>query len=82
MCKANVNGCILKGQLGFLIEQGLVEERRVGKRSIVFAVTQRGIVVLKYFRELGEVLPITEEDNKQTSHPHLPAKPFSKHKVS
>jgi len=38
-----------------------VEERTVEKRRIVYAVTQRGITVLKYFHELKQVLPIVEE---------------------
>jgi predicted transcriptional regulator len=61
MYKANVNCSVLKEYLDFLIKQNLVEERTVGKRRVVYAVTQRGIMVLKYFRELKEVLPIVEE---------------------
>src|SRR5271157_5322258 len=61
MYKANVNCSVLKEYLDFLIKQGLVEERTVGKRRVVYAVTQRGITVLKYFRELKQVLPIVEE---------------------
>jgi predicted transcriptional regulator len=62
MYKANVNCSVLKEYLDFLIKQNLVEERMVGKRRIVYAVTQRGITVLKYFRELKQVLPILEEE--------------------
>ncbi|MCK5628921.1 ArsR family transcriptional regulator [Candidatus Bathyarchaeota archaeon] len=65
MYKANVNCSVLKGYLEFLIKQGLVEERIAGKRRIVYAVTQRGITVLKYFRELKQVLPIVEESRNQ-----------------
>ena len=61
MYKANVNCSILKEYLDFLIKQGLVEERIVGKRRVVYATTQRGVTVLKYFRELEQVLPIVEE---------------------
>jgi predicted transcriptional regulator len=61
MYKANVNCSVLKEYLDFLIKQNLVEERTVGKRRVVYAVTQRGITVLKYFRELKQVLPIVEE---------------------
>lgn len=61
MYKANVNCSVLKEYLDFLIKQNLVEERMAGKRRIVYAVTQRGIMVLKYFRELKQVLPIVEE---------------------
>ena len=61
MYKANVNCSVLKEYLDFLMKQGLVEERTVGKSRTVFAVTPRGITVLKYFRELKQVLPIVEE---------------------
>jgi predicted transcriptional regulator len=65
MYKANVNCSVLKEYLEFLIKQGLVEERVVGKRRVVYATTQRGITVLRYFRELKEVLPIVEEARNQ-----------------
>ena len=65
MYKANVNCSVLKEYLDFLIKQGLVEERPLGKRRIVYAVTQRGLMVLKYFRELKQVLPIVEEDQRR-----------------
>jgi predicted transcriptional regulator len=61
MYKANLNCSVLKEDLGFLVKQGLVEERTIGKARIIFAVTQRGINVLKYFRELKQALPIVEE---------------------
>jgi predicted transcriptional regulator len=61
MYKANVNCSVLKEYMDFLIKQGLVEERTVGKSRVVYAVTQRGITVLKYFKELKQVLPIVEE---------------------
>lgn len=61
MYKANVNCSVLKQYLNFLIEQNLVEEQIAGKKRIVYAVTDRGRTVLKYFRELRAVLPIVEE---------------------
>ena len=65
MYKANVNCSVLKEYLDFLIKQSLVQERIVGKRRVVYAVTPRGITVLKYFKELKEVLPIVEEARSQ-----------------
>jgi predicted transcriptional regulator len=65
MYKVNVNCSVLKECLEFLIKQGLVEEKSVGKRRVVYANTQRGLTVLKYFKELRQVLPIIEEDKKQ-----------------
>lgn len=61
MYKANVNCSVLKQYLDFLIEQNLVEEKSVGKKRIVYAISERGRTVLKYFRELRTVLPIVEE---------------------
>jgi predicted transcriptional regulator len=65
MYKANVNCSVLKEYLTFLIKQGLVEERTVGKRGVVYAITQRGITILKHFKELKQVLPIVEEVSSQ-----------------
>jgi predicted transcriptional regulator len=64
MYKANVNCSVLKQYLDFLIQQNLVEERTLGKKRTVYAVTERGIIVLKHFRELKTVLPLIEEDRK------------------
>ena len=61
MHKANVNGNMLKEYLDFLIKQGLVEERTIRRSRAVFAVTQRGITVLKHFRELTHMASIVEE---------------------
>jgi predicted transcriptional regulator len=69
MYKANVNCSVLKEYLDFLIKQNLVEERTIGKRRVVYACTQRGITVLKYFRELKMVLPIVEEARNQAPVP-------------
>jgi len=68
--KANLNCSVLKEYLDFLIKQGLVEERTIGKERVVYAVTQRGITVLKYFKELKQVLPIVEEARNQTAIPY------------
>ena len=61
MYKANVNCSVLKEYLDNLIKQNLVEERTVGKKRTVYGLTERGITVLKYFRELRGVLPMIEE---------------------
>ncbi len=70
MYKANVNCCVLKEYLDFLMKQGLVEERIVGKKRVVYAITQRGITTLKYFKELKQVLPIVEEPKNQVIVPY------------
>ena len=61
MYKANVNCSVLKEYLDFLLKQNLIEERTVRKQKTVYGLTERGITVLKYFRELKQVLPIIEE---------------------
>ena len=61
MYKTNVNCSVLKEYLDFLIKQGLVGERTLRKQRLVYAVIQRGITVLKDFKELKQVLPLVEE---------------------
>ena len=70
MYKANVNCNILKGYLDFLIKQGLIEERVVGKSNVVYANTARGTAVIKFFRELNKALPLIEEDGKISPVPY------------
>ena len=65
MYKANVNCSVLREYLGFLIKQGLVEAKTLRRERKVYAITQRGVTVLKYFRELTEGLPIVEETRNQ-----------------
>jgi len=62
MYKANVNCSVLKQYLDFLITQSLVEEKTLGKKRTVYAITQKGLTVLKYFRELKIMLPTLEEE--------------------
>ena len=68
MYKANVNCSVLKQYLDFLIQQNLVEEQTLQnkrhKTRVVYAITERGGTVLKYFRELDRSLKITEGANK------------------
>jgi predicted transcriptional regulator len=61
-CEANINCNELKKYLGFLLKQGLVDEQKVGKQRMVYSITQRGIAVLKYFKELKQEFPIIKED--------------------
>ncbi len=65
MYKANVNCNLLKEYLAFLLNQDLVEKRTICKSKVVFAVTQQGVAVLKYFRELKHVPPIVYEARNQ-----------------
>jgi predicted transcriptional regulator len=63
MCNANVNCTVLKEYLDFLIKKGMVEERIIDGNRMVYSITQRGVIALKYVRELNQVLPIAGEDN-------------------
>ena len=62
MYKANLNCDVLKECLTFLIKQGLIEERKARKRNVVYANTQRGTQVIKFFKELDKALPIKENE--------------------
>jgi predicted transcriptional regulator len=68
MYKANVNSSVLKQSLDFLIQRNLVQEQTLHKRRtktrVVYALTEPGRSVLKYFRELDIALQLTEEGNK------------------
>ena len=65
MYKSNVNCSVLKEQLTFLMQQGLVNEQILKKERIVYKITEKGFTVLKYFRELQTLLPIEDEDKKR-----------------
>jgi predicted transcriptional regulator len=61
MYKSNVNCSVLKEQLEFLIKNNLVEERKLRREKTVYAVTPRGIHILKAFGEIKQVFPEQEE---------------------
>jgi predicted transcriptional regulator len=58
---SNLNSDILTEYLNFLIKQSSVEERTFGSENAVFAITQHGISLLKYFGQLNE-LSISEKE--------------------
>jgi len=68
MYKANVNCSVLRQYLDFLIQHNLIEEQTLHKKRrkirVVYAITERGLTVLKYFRELNTALPIIEKSHK------------------
>jgi predicted transcriptional regulator len=66
----NLNCFSIKEKLGFLIKQGLVEEQTFGKARIFFAVTQKGLIVRKYFQGQENTPLIVTETLKQ-GHPPL-----------
>jgi predicted transcriptional regulator len=71
MYETNVNCGILKGYLDFLMKQGLVETRAVGRQRMTYSITQRGITVLSSFKELKQVLPIVDENYNLTTGSYL-----------
>ena len=60
MSKVNFNCNMLKEHLSFLVKHELVEEQTIKKRKTAFDVTQKGISVLRYFKELEQKPSITE----------------------
>ena len=66
--KATLNNKLAKENIQFLTKTGLVEEKIMDRRVTIFAITQKGITVLKYFKEIPEVLPIVEETRKGARH--------------
>ncbi len=70
MYKTNVSCSVLDGYLAFMIKQGVVEMRIIKRARKIYAITQRGISVLKQFRELEIELPIVEE-TRETKYPLL-----------
>jgi len=63
MYKSNVNCCVLKEYLDFLIQQELVAEKTIKKERIIYTITEKGLTVLKHFRELQLLIPVFD-DNK------------------
>jgi predicted transcriptional regulator len=63
MYKANVNCSVLKEYLDFLMQQKLVEEKTLKKERIVYTITEKGLKVLKYFRELQIMIPVFDDNN-------------------
>jgi predicted transcriptional regulator len=63
MYEVNINCSVLKDCIEFLIKQGLVEEKAIGEKRFVYAITQRGRIVVNAFEELKQVLHITEESS-------------------
>jgi predicted transcriptional regulator len=52
---SNLNSEVLTEYLDFLIKQNSVEERTFGSENAVFAITQHGTSLLKYFGQLKEL---------------------------
>jgi predicted transcriptional regulator len=57
MQKANVNCSVLKNYFDFLIKQNAVEEKYIGRDKIIYAITERGLYLIRCFKELNQVIP-------------------------
>jgi len=60
MHKANVNCNVLKNYLDFLIKQGAVQEKFFGRSKIFYAITERGLYLIKCFKDLNQVIPTSK----------------------
>ena len=50
-----------------MINQGLVEEKSIGKDRVAFNITPRGLSILNAFQELNQILPIIDTKSDQVS---------------
>jgi len=66
MYKANLNCGVLKEYVEFLINQGLIEERIVGRAKTVYSITRLGLTLLKGWKEVKELLPSIENERPPT----------------
>src|SRR3990170_3035991 len=57
MFRANVNNRVLSEYLDFMLRQNLVEAKKVGKKRVKYVITQKGIQLIRYFRELKQLVP-------------------------
>ncbi len=60
--KAKMNYSQLKLIIADLIQNKLVEERKVGKSKVIYAATPKARTILSHFEELKEMLPIEDVD--------------------
>jgi len=59
--QTNVNSNVLKGNLDFLIKQGLIRENALGESIVVYSATNRGNAIIKFFGGTDETLSLKEE---------------------
>jgi predicted transcriptional regulator len=67
MYKSNVNCEVLRENLVFLIKQGLIEVRNVGRGRHFYSITGQGLALLKNWKELRLLLPSVEDKNNVQS---------------
>jgi predicted transcriptional regulator len=67
MQKADLNFNALQGQLDVLIRLGMVKEELASSEKIVYAITERGTKILKFFANLNPMVPTLETSPKCAS---------------
>ena len=67
MYDSNTNCAVLKGNLTYMIKQGLVEKKIVGHDRVAYIITTKGTSILTAFKKLRQILPIVEETPHQVS---------------
>jgi len=60
MNTANISSCQIKQQMAFLVKQGMVNEKPVGKTRVTYSVSESGLRAVKFFRGEKPVLPLVE----------------------
>jgi predicted transcriptional regulator len=68
MYKTNVNCNVLNTNLEFLIEQSLIEMRKVGRGSHVYLITGLGLTLLKSWKEVNQLLLMDRKENEVQPH--------------
>ena len=64
MYKANLNCQVLTEYLDYLIKQGLVQKQTFHGNRVFYRLTERGITVIKYFRELQAAFNLDYAESK------------------
>jgi len=64
MYKSNVNCEVLRKNLVFLIKQGLIEVRNVGRGRHSYSITSQGLTLCKNWKDLKQLLPMVENENE------------------
>ena len=74
----NMNCSVLRTYLNFMLKQKLVEEKKISKKRVAYNITQRGITILKHFREFQEVVPILEKPREIQKVLTIPRQPTNR----
>ena len=60
MNSANISNHQIKQQMAFLVKQGMVNEKPIGKTRVTYLASESGLRVVKFFRGEKPVLPLLE----------------------